>query len=107
MLKLIHSSKNVKEVKDRNSGILKGEAICLQCKHEWEAVVPIGSSDFLCPKCKTHKGVMKYFIDFRNDSYLKCGGCGNEMFYVLNTSQCQCPMCGLLLLYDKEGVEDV
>ena len=77
---------------------LRGDAICLGCKHEWTALASIGESEFQCPKCTAKKGILKSFIDFRNESYYKCSNCDNPYFFVLANGDKQCPICGVLMI---------
>lgn len=36
---------------------LQGAARCLACKHEWQAVAPVGATDLKCPSCACLRGV--------------------------------------------------
>jgi len=38
---------------------LSGQARCLDCRTEWEAVAPVGTCYLECPQCGTKKGVMR------------------------------------------------
>ena len=105
VLTLVKSSPKKIKTKKRNEmqgTMIKGEAVCLQCKHEWDAIFPIGSSDFKCPKCNTYKGVMKYFVEIRNEHSYSCGECNNNLFFLLDHGVNQCPMCGTII----EQLED-
>lgn len=55
-----------------------GQAVCLQCRHEWEAVAPAGTTEMECPECSLLRGVWKYnFGPDEGDQYLICD-CGND-----------------------------
>lgn len=73
-----------------------GEAFCLQCKHEWIAVVPTGVDHFECPECHTHKGVLRY--EYMPKIVRECN-CGNRLFYLTPDGH-MCPNCGNYQEYD-------
>jgi len=77
---------------DQHDPHLSGEAICTTCKYEWVEVAPVGSTDFECPSCGTHHGLLKYPVV--PQSYWECS-CGNDLFYVL-PSGVMCRKCGLM-----------
>jgi len=55
-----------------------GTAYCVGCKHEWQAVAPVGSENLECPSCTLPKGVPKYpFGAEEGDMVLTCD-CGCE-----------------------------
>lgn len=38
----------------------EGQAVCLGCRHIWDAIAPIGTNDSLeCPSCDLPKGVIR------------------------------------------------
>lgn len=82
---------------------VEGPAICLDCKHEWEAVIPQDSIesalDWLeCPNCHLHKGRFKYKFTAGPDIWI-CA-CGNDLFQI--TSECvYCPNCGQEQVFPK------
>ena len=59
---------------------LCGTVTCLACRHEWEAVAPVGCADGLeCPSCALPRGVWKYnFGAQEGDAVLTCD-CGNDV----------------------------
>jgi Zn finger protein HypA/HybF involved in hydrogenase expression len=70
---------------------LEGEALCMQCQHEWAAVCPIGVVWLECPECHSMKGHMKYDVQ-RDGHEWKCR-CGNDLFRVTPDGY-YCPNCG-------------
>lgn len=76
-----------------------GEAHCLDCKHDWIAVVEAeqlraheGWID--CPACELMRGRMKYpFAPVAGTHIWRCF-CGNEFFY-LSRDSVICPNCGV------------
>lgn len=68
-----------------------GAARCLNCKHEWQAVAPVGAASLQCPACATFQGVfvgitctqfrqwqcvcgeLTYFVDERGPYCCHCG----------------------------------
>ena len=85
---------------DEPDTVIKGTAICLTCKNEWEAIIPLGSIDIKCPKCKTNKGVLKDFIQFRENIHYRCH-CGHCMFFLLESGRNQCIICGTLIEFNE------
>jgi len=77
---------------------MTGEAICLQCKHEWVAVVPSGTTRFECPECHTIKGLFKYECMVKDgEQYWECQ-CGCGLFYLTPNGHL-CPNCGIYQQY--------
>lgn len=71
---------------------LSGRALCLSCKHEWEAVAPAGTKELECPNCHTEHGRFMYPI-VREELHWNCN-CGNDLFHITPT-YCYCPVCGV------------
>lgn len=71
---------------------MTGEAICMECRHEWTAVAEIGAVNFECPNCSTFKGIWVGPC-FADTPLWECN-CGNE-FFVLHEDQIMCARCGL------------
>lgn len=69
----------------------QGPARCLGCRHEWQAVVPVGTTQLDCPACGAWKGVLcgKYMPGVVWEC--KCGG---DLFY-LSPEGAMCPNCGM------------
>jgi Zn finger protein HypA/HybF involved in hydrogenase expression len=72
---------------------LAGSATCIGCQHEWEQVAPLetATSEFLCPKCHTMKGRLKYEFMPPDGLLYRCG-CGNYYMYV-TPEGLFCPNC--------------
>lgn len=99
---------------------LQGRAVCLACKHEWEAVTPVGCPDGLeCPSCGTSRGIMAAptaaFEDINGDpvSYLTCATCESSVFMLIYQEKSlvkpMCRGCGQVMagvMVDLDG-EDV
>lgn len=77
---------------DEHRPHLSGLARCAECKHEWEAVAPIGTTVLECPKCSCFKGFWNSLVQ-RDEYPLECGSCGNEVFFVYNDCVA-CTRCG-------------
>jgi hypothetical protein len=80
---------------------ISGSAICIDCKHEWVAVVQkdshVENDGWLeCPSCSTHKGRLKHPFAF-GDSEFVCN-CGNKHFSICTIKDevfIYCPNCGV------------
>jgi len=83
-----------------NTEHLSGDALCIECGHKWTAVVPVGTEEFECPSCHTHKGVMDYGV--LPEVYWECA-CGCSMFVISGVSnRVLCFKCGA----EQEAVEE-
>jgi rubredoxin len=71
--------------------------ICMNCKHEWIGVFPIGTDIFECPECNTHKGLLKYQFLPEKGEIRECK-CGNTLFYIQREGHF-CPNCGIYQKY--------
>lgn len=74
------------------------EAICIECKHEWIEVSPLGTNELECPNCSTFKGRYKRAFNFAEGEFIRVCHCGNDMFY-LSTSGHLCAKCGTFQEY--------
>ncbi len=70
---------------------LSGEARCMLCGHEWQAVAPVGVPWLECPACRYMKGHFKYAVQ-RSGVEWTCQ-CGNDLFRVTPDGY-YCPGCG-------------
>lgn len=75
-----------------------GMAKCLDCRHEWSAVMPFeqktseASLAWLeCPSCHLNKG--RFMERFDRDVLRWNCTCGNDLFFV-SPDGCFCPNCG-------------
>lgn len=68
-----------------------GLAVCLDCKHEWTAIVPAGTIWLECPACSLVRGRFKYNHEREGDHW-HCY-CGNYLFAVTEEGT-YCPNCG-------------
>ena len=50
-----------------------GNAVCLHCKHEWQAVAPTGVTILKCPECKLEQGAFKCLSMPGDDDFWECG----------------------------------
>ena len=77
--------------RERRSPHSQGRALCMNCQHEWQAVVPVGVFWFECPACHAHKGFFKY--EFARDSLLYTCKCDNQLFCI-SEKRTYCQNCG-------------
>lgn len=82
---------SLQEEREKRTPHMRGKAHCLFCRHEWEAVEPVGSVWLQCPACGSQRG--------RYDGHVSPGAakwvcnCGNDLFYI-TVDGCSCPSCG-------------
>jgi DNA-directed RNA polymerase subunit RPC12/RpoP len=77
-----------------------GMARCLNCKHEWAAVAPIGTTDLECPNCATYQGMFKGIMSTEFPQW-QCV-CGEWMFFI-DMHGCYCAHCGERPDLDSRG----
>ena len=71
---------------------LAGEAICLQCRHKWTAVCPVGVAEMECPECGLFRGVYVYNCVPEQEVW-SCK-CGNYHF-AITQKNIVCVYCGI------------
>ena len=69
-----------------------GGARCLNCKHEWSAVAPVGTTTLECPNCHTFQGLFKGASKTEFQQW-QCA-CGEFTFFIDEHSP-YCAHCGL------------
>lgn len=68
------------EAKAAREPHLSGPAMCLCCRHKWRAVAPVGTTEFECPSCGTHKGVFETTVVV-GKMVFECN-CGCDLFRI-------------------------
>ena len=68
-----------------------GMSRCMNCKHEWVAVVPSGVTSFECPQCHTNRGVYRGVPQTERPQW-QCA-CGEWVFFV-DSQGPYCCNCG-------------
>lgn len=76
---------------DSSDPHLTGRARCLGCKHEWEAVAPVGPVQLECPACGLVRGRFIYNVMHDGDHW-HCK-CGNDLFRIMPDGT-YCHACG-------------
>ena len=71
---------------------LSGRAMCLGCRHAWQAVAPVGTVILDCPKCGLEKG--RYVGLVETDTPRWTCDCGNDLFHI-TTNDIYCVGCGI------------
>ena len=78
---------------------ITGLAKCLACKHEWQAVAPIGTVSLECPTCALDKGVFDA-VTVPEVPILECA-CGCRHFFVRENWLVSCCLCGVSHRYEE------
>lgn len=78
--------------RSKRSTHIEGKALCIGCKHEWQAVAPAGTTWLECPECHAEKGIFR-FRNMRIDEPHWTCSCGNDLFHVTPKGT-YCPNCG-------------
>lgn len=81
---------DIAQAREERSPHLRGAAVCLNCRHHWQAVAPIGVFQLECPSCYTEKGVWNAPIG--EDELWMCN-CGSFHFAITRT-HARCLHCG-------------
>lgn len=74
-----------------------GLARCLGCRHEWRAVVEVGTTQLECPSCGAWKGI--FLGEYVPEEFWLCG-CGCDLFYITTDGSC-CPNCGIRTEWER------
>lgn len=82
-----------------NQPHLSGRAVCLECKHDWVAVAPLGTHSLECPACGLAKGT--WFSTILPDEVWTCH-CGNAAF-VVTREYFMCTYCGQYQEFGDNG----
>lgn len=70
-----------------------GPAHCMQCKHTWTAVAPVGEPWLTCPACGSGKGMLTYPAYPPEVDVMWVCECDNTLF-MLTERGWLCPNCG-------------
>lgn len=74
-----------------NTPHISGGARCLNCGHEWEIVVPVGTFSLDCPKCDMRKGVFTGLV-LPPEAWACLCGC---VHFFITPTMSLCALCGL------------
>ena len=74
---------------------LSGWAQCLDCKHRWMAVAPVGTRELDCPECGLNKGRFRNVCMPEKDAEIWVCQCGGDLFVVSKANGYMCANCGL------------
>ena len=80
--------------REENTPHTSGAIICMNCKHEWEGVAPVGTTDMDCPSCGCAKGVHKQFIGPSAGVLYTCNVCDGTLFTFRDDFSALCAGCG-------------
>lgn len=83
---------NLQEHKEASSPHMSGEAVCFNCKHQWQAVAPVGVLELECPSCGTLRGVWNHTVWPSEQEVWMCN-CGAYHF-ALTKQAAHCLACG-------------
>lgn len=86
----------------REDPTISGPAVCIACKHQWQAVVPVGVFELECPACSSMRGVLRW--NPRREGYAYVCKCGCDMFSFVSGRGLECLACGVLHEQFYEGV---
>lgn len=90
---------DLNQYKEDNTECITGTAMCVQCRHQWEAVQPVDGEKWLeCPSCKLMRGHFYYHVSAPGGEVYECQ-CGNQLFIVTPTGT-WCPNCATYLIMD-------
>jgi hypothetical protein len=71
---------------------LSGSAECCGCRHQWQAVAPIGVEKLECPACHLDKGFWAKPVLRAGDAWT-CN-CGSQLFRIAPHCGPYCVNCG-------------
>lgn len=90
---------------EANQPHIQGPALCLACKHEWHAVLPLGAdpSKMECPSCSAMRGTFATNVEQPGDHWTCL--CGNHLFAITRQGT-YCPCCGTYQQFSLRGERD-
>lgn len=76
---------DLNEYREAQKPHVSGAAVCLSCKHEWEAIAPVEREPACleCPSCGLHKGEMDGNCAPDDDEPLWRCHCDNAQFFIV------------------------
>lgn len=75
-----------------------GDAFCIACGHNWQAVAPTGTTELECPDCHTLKGKWRFEFRPSEGQMVRECNCGNQLFYLTPDGHL-CANCGIYQAY--------
>lgn len=78
--------------REARSPHMTGQAICIDCRREWQAVAPVGIRWLTCPECNLQRGRLLNHVEIDSGLHWTCK-CGCDLFYATPTCF-YCPNCG-------------
>lgn len=69
---------------------LVGLAVCGACQYEWQAVAPVETTHFDCPRCGRVWGALKHVVEPETSWRCRCG----EYLFWLTPTGAMCRRCG-------------
>lgn len=87
---------SVVEFKRKDEPYQQGKAKCLKCKHEWQAVAPVGTWLIVCPECSCD-GAFMGANEYEGERFV-CN-CGCDLFRIAPKA-CYCINCGNTAVFD-------
>lgn len=86
---------SLSDAREERSPHMTGEAVCLACEYEWQAVAPVGLTEMECPNCACHKGMLKDFCAPEGGLVYNCNSCGGCLFLLKPDLTMMCAGCGM------------
>lgn len=94
----IYSFKKREPEPPKHDPHLQGPAVCLVCKHQWEAVAPVGTdaATLECPECHAFKGAFTRYVQHNAPAWC-CEKCDGQLFMIMlvdDAPSVACASCG-------------
>lgn len=72
-----------------------GPATCLNCQHQWTAIIPTGYLEIDCPECGSGRGVRDGLVEPADSDgkVFTCAKCECQQF-MITTRYAMCQGCG-------------
>ena len=90
---------SVVQFKPRETPNMQGSAYCMGCKHTWQAVAPVGTTDLQCPECQSMKGRFVNGCAPEDHIEVRECNCGNQLFWLTREGH-MCANCGTYQEYE-------
>ena len=71
---------------------LNASCRCLRCKHQWQGVMPVGTTVLECPACGCFAGCVAGLVEPEGERWA-CE-CENQLFFLDRIGPPMCASCG-------------
>lgn len=75
---------DLRKFKEEHSPHIQGRVKCINCKHEWQGVAPVGTTWVECPECGSRKACFYYDVAPNAGQFVFTCNCGCELLRLVS-----------------------